>query len=60
MDVASGDRIVIRGKAVGNPDRRGTVLEVRGDEGQGPYVIRFDDGRESLVYPGPDFVVTPE
>jgi hypothetical protein len=33
------------------------VLEVRGLEGEPPYMVRFSDGHESLVYPGPDCIV---
>ena len=35
----------------------GEVLEVRGENGAPPYLIRFDDGHESLVFPGTDCVV---
>ncbi|GHD44188.1 DUF1918 domain-containing protein [Mycetocola manganoxydans] len=57
MRTTAGERIVIRGQSVGAPDRHGQILEVRGDEGQPPYLVRFDDGHESLVYPGPDCVI---
>jgi Domain of unknown function (DUF1918) len=53
-----GDRIVVRGHRIGEPDRDCEVLEVRGDEGSGPYVVRWDDdGHEGLFFPGPDAVV---
>lgn len=57
MYAAAGDRVVIRGKTTETPDRHGTVLEARGNEGEGPYLVRFDDGHESVVFPGSDFVV---
>jgi hypothetical protein len=57
MHTAAGERIIIRGQTVGAPDRHGQIIEVRGDEGKPPYVVRFDDGHESLVYPGPDCVI---
>jgi hypothetical protein len=44
---------------VGMPDRMGEILEVRGADGAPPYMVRFDDGHESLVFPGPDWVVQP-
>jgi hypothetical protein len=59
MRVSAGERIVIRGKTVGNPDRHGEVVEVRGSDGEPPYVVRFDDGHETLVYPGADCVIEP-
>jgi Domain of unknown function (DUF1918) len=39
--------------------RSGVVVEVRGDDGQPPYVVQWDDGHEGLCYPGPDAHVAP-
>ena len=55
MHAEVGDKVVIHGRTVGTADRGGTVIEARGADG--PYVVRFDDGHESLVYPGPDLTV---
>ncbi len=50
-----GDRIVIRGHRVGEPDRDCEILEVRGSDGGPPYFVRWgDSGHESLFFPGPD------
>jgi hypothetical protein len=57
MHAVQGDRIVIHGKAVGMPDRHGEILEVRGEEGKAPYLVKFDDGHETVVYPGGDFMI---
>ena len=57
MQAQAGDRITIRGKTVGNPDRHGEIIEVRGEHGEAPYVVKFDDGHESIVYPGGDVIV---
>lgn len=57
MQAKAGDRVTIRGRTVENPDRHGEIIEVRGPDGAGPYVVRFDDGHESIVYPGGDFVL---
>jgi Domain of unknown function (DUF1918) len=57
MNAAQGDRIVIHGRTVGSADRHGEILEVRGENGAPPYFVRFDDGHESVVFPGGDFVV---
>lgn len=57
MKAQPGDRIIIRGRTVESPDRHGEVLEARGEDGAAPYLIRFDDGHESIVYPGGDVVV---
>ncbi len=57
MKAAPGDRIIIRGTTVESADRHGRILEVRGEDGTPPYYIRFDDGHETILFPGGDFVV---
>lgn len=58
MRASVGDRIVIRGHHVGEHDQDGEVLEVRGENGAPPYLVRWDDsGHEVLFFPGPDAVI---
>ena len=57
MEAAQGDRIIVRGRTVGSTDRHGVILEVKGQEGHPPYLVRFDDGHETVMYPGGDFAV---
>ena len=57
MEAAQGDRIIVHGRTVGATDRHGVILEVRGEGGSPPYVVRFDDGHETVVFPGGDFSV---
>lgn len=38
-------------------DRTGEITEVHGANGEPPYLVRFEDGHEGLVYPGPDSIV---
>lgn len=59
MEAVIGDQIRIHGNVVGQADRQGEIVEVRGDAGNPPYMVRFDDGHESLVFPGPDAVIVP-
>ena len=54
MRAEVGSRIRIHGARVGNSERHGEVLETRGEDGGPPYLVRFDDGGESLIFPGPD------
>jgi hypothetical protein len=55
VKTAVGDRIVIRGHRVGEHDRDGEILEVRGADGGPPYLVRWDDdGHETIIYPGTD------
>ncbi|MCT2586096.1 DUF1918 domain-containing protein [Actinophytocola gossypii] len=57
MHAQVGDRLHVHGRNVGNPDQLAEIVEVRGQDGAPPYVVRFPDGRETLVFPGPDAVV---
>jgi hypothetical protein len=57
MEATQGDRIIVHGRTVGATDRHGVILEVRGQGGTPPYLVRFDDGHETIMYPGGDFAV---
>ena len=50
MQAHVGDRLHVHGRTVGNVDRVGEILEVRGGGGNPPYLVRFDDGHEGLVF----------
>jgi uncharacterized protein DUF1918 len=52
-----GDRLLTHGRVVGQHDREGEIVEVMGDKGEPPFRIRFDDGHECVMSPGPDSVV---
>lgn len=54
MHATVGARLVVHSPHVGESEQHGTVLEVRGDDGGPPYLVRYDDGRESLLFPGAD------
>ncbi|HML01691.1 MAG TPA: DUF1918 domain-containing protein [Acidimicrobiales bacterium] len=58
MRAAVGDRLVVKGHRVGEPDRAAEVLAVEGEDGAPPYLVRWEeDGHEGLYFPGPDAVV---
>lgn len=57
VQASVGDRLHVHGNTVGEPDRIGEIVEVRGESGGPPFVVRFDDGTEKLMFPGPDAVV---
>jgi hypothetical protein len=59
MQATVGEKVVIHGRYVGSSDRHGEIAEVRGANGEPPYLVRFDDGHESLVFPGPDCTIGP-
>lgn len=54
VKAAVGDRLVVRSTHVDGPVRDGEVVEVRGADGDPPFVVRWEDGHEGLYYPGPD------
>jgi hypothetical protein len=52
-----GDRLLTHGRIVGQHDREGEIVEVLGSEGAPPFRVRFEDGHETVITPGPDSVV---
>lgn len=61
MRAKPGDRLVIKGHRVGHLDAQAEIIEVRGENGEPPYRVRWEsDGRESVVYPGADAVIEPK
>ncbi len=60
MRASVGDRLVIKGHHVGEPDRDAEILELHGLAGEPPWPVRWsDDGDGGLFFPGPDAVVEP-
>lgn len=60
MQASVGDRIHVLGTHVSDPEREGEILEVRGENGGPPYLVRWSDtGHEALVFPGPDATIRP-
>jgi hypothetical protein len=57
MQATIGDHICIHGNVVGHPDKTGEIVEVRGSQGEPPYMVKFDDGHTRLIFPGPDAVI---
>ena len=57
MQAKVGEKLILKSHHVGEPERTGEILEVRGEEGGPPFLVRFEDGHEGLVFPGPDAVV---
>jgi len=58
MQAKPGDRLMIKGHRVGDADKDAEILEVRGEHGQPPYLVRWTDaGHEGLFFPGSDAVI---
>jgi hypothetical protein len=55
MKAKVGDRLVVKGHHVGERGRDAEILEVRGEAGGPPYLVRWaDDGHVTLIHPGSD------
>jgi hypothetical protein len=57
MRAKVGDRIVVPGHRVGEAEHAAEIVEVHGVDGAPPYLVRWRDGHEALIYPGPDAVI---
>jgi hypothetical protein len=53
-----GDELVVRGRHVSDVDRVGVVVAVHGEEGSPPYLVRWQDGHESTLFPSADTLIT--
>jgi len=54
MHAVVGDRLHVHGRVVGTSDQTSEIIEIRGPDGEPPYLVRRDDGHEALVFPGAD------
>ncbi len=52
-----GDLLVVAGHRVGENERAGEILELLGDAAHRHYRVRWDDGHESIFYPGSDALI---
>jgi hypothetical protein len=59
MHAKTGDHIVIETAKLDARRRHGDVLEVLGDQDNEHYRVRWDDGHESIYFPGPDAQLRP-
>jgi len=57
MQAQVGDRLCVHGHTVGHGNHWLEIVEVRGAAGGPPYLVRYPDGHEAVVFPGPDAVV---
>jgi hypothetical protein len=59
VQASVGDHITVPGRHVGEAVRSGEVVEVRDPKGGPPYVVRWEDGHQGLVYPPPEARLEP-
>src|SRR5699024_444297 len=60
MRATIGDLVHTHGVTSNDGQRTGKIVEVRGANDGPPYLVRFTDGEERLIYPGPNTVVEPQ
>jgi hypothetical protein len=60
MHARVGDHLVVAAPNTSAVTRDGEVVETRGPDGGPPYVIRWSDGHEGLLYPGPGALLRVE
>jgi len=53
----AGDEIVITGHSVGDSSKTAVILEVLGEPGHERFLVRWEDGHESIFFPADDAVV---
>jgi uncharacterized protein DUF1918 len=54
-----GDIVEIHGHHVGEGARTGEIVEVIGEAGHEHFRVRWEGGRESVLYPSNDAIVRP-
>lgn len=57
--VQPGDVVHVSGRHVGDTGRSGEILAVLGEEEHPHYLVRWEDGRESILYPGEGTSIRP-
>jgi hypothetical protein len=61
MNAQVGDRIIVEGKHLGDHRRIGVITEIAHPDGAPPYRVKWlDDGRTTLIFPGPECRIEPE
>jgi hypothetical protein len=54
MKAKIGDEIVVDSPHTGGAPREGEIIDIRDAGGVVHYVVRWDDGRETVFFPGSD------
>jgi Domain of unknown function (DUF1918) len=54
MRAQLGDRLTVKGRHQGDEERHGEIIQVAGPEGAPPYLVRWEDGHDSLFFPASD------
>jgi uncharacterized protein DUF1918 len=59
MHADNGDRIIVESAKVGSARRNGQVVEVLYGSAGERYLVQWEDGHQTEIFPGPDAKVVP-
>jgi len=51
MKAKVGDGLTVKGLHQGDEDRHGTIIEVHGENGSPPFLVRWADSHQSVFFP---------
>ena len=51
MQARAGDTLLVKERRAGQGDREAVIIEVWGEYGRPPYVVRWHDGRQNVFFP---------
>ena len=54
MQAQVGDELTVKGRQQGDEERHGEIVQVDGQDGTPPYLVRWEDGHDSLFFPSSD------
>lgn len=57
MQAKVGDELTVKGLHQGDEERHGEIVDIIGMNGTPPYLVRWIDGYESIVFSSADAVV---
>lgn len=60
MEAHKGDRLVVEGRKIGQGRRLGEVTRVEGNPAHQRLWVKWDDGHETILMPGPGVTVEPK
>ena len=61
MRARAGDTLLVKERRAGEGDREAVIIEVWGEHGRPPYVVRWlSDGHIALMFPGPYARLVPQ
>jgi hypothetical protein len=57
MQAKVGDELTVKGRRQGDTERHGEIVDIIGTEGAPPYLVRWLDGYESVLFLSDDTTV---